>query len=637
MKRIISVLLAVCMVFCQAGSVAAEEADYSKYYEDTYENYKNVMEGWTWQGYLQVDSLFGFVQMDRKIDEHPNLQKAVLFALKLAEGFSMSDAYNENVFEDVEVGFYEDAILSLLMTMEQDITGDLQKQAQADVVMTLKDYAVEGAQAVGGAVNGLFVDGTEIAKSLSVLIDGTSGSMDVLSKTIDSLQTQEQYTALSQYARNYGQFERVLTAILDYSSDENLKKAARNVQNALKQCFEYKMDHVMNYLDEAVIPNLSSFFFDDILTQALDKKELEVLELSSLCNFASGIAAFNAGAKIGSFVSNAGFGSHDIFLRYFEMRAMSKIRDCLIKQVGGLKGSINGPEDYKAIEETQKNLYALLYTVSRGEYCLYSLVEKDAKGTGVIAAVLDFFKGKEHVDRDQWYSYVCETIKQVKYTIQALNPDISEYQSTAMYSAYSNKIQEYEKEYGTAQINKVSEEMFFLSGVCFVSLIDFGKVGQRDLLLVYSVPQVELMWGNEFRFEIWRYENDEMKLMDSGDLMGADGGTRYICITQYNGKIYLVTGANQFMEQYSFHGESSENISIVHEIKVDNIAAETGEREYLIDGGKVAIEEYQNDKQKWLEKAEWYPLNGYIDNYNSILEMLEENNNTKEIIKSKSV
>ena len=431
MKKIISFVLAAILFISSFPlyTFAAQDDVSENVYGDMYENYQAVMAGWTWSQYLQNDSNFGFVEFSKKVDESPFLRGIINTALSIADGIDMYKLINDGTDalseDDVEIGFYEDAILSLLMTMEQDVSGSLEQQAKADATMTLKDYMVDGTEAVAGTVTGLFVDSTAVAQSLTILVDGLSGSMDVLSKTIDSLETQEQYASLSQYMRNYGQFERVLNAIQDYSTDENLKQAARNVQNALQQCFEYKMDHFTDYLEDATLPNLSSFFFDDVLKQVLEKENLEITGLSAMCNLSQGIAAFNAGAKLGSFFANSVFGSNDIFLRYFEMRAMAKIRDCLISEVANLEKSVVGAQDYQEMQKIQSYLYCLLYTCSRGEYCMYSMLTKDADMTGTVSnlgrKLIAWIFGKELTDFDEWYASACGLIEDAKQNVDGLN------------------------------------------------------------------------------------------------------------------------------------------------------------------------------------------------------------------------
>lgn len=431
MKKVLSFILVALLLISAfpLHTFTQQKNSAENMYDELYTNYQDVMEGWTWRQYLQNDSKWGFVKFSQEVDQSPFLRGIIKVALSVADGIDIHkilfDGTDALSGDDVEIGFYEDAIMSLLMTMEQDISADLKLQAKADATMTFKDYMVDGTEAIAGAGVGLFTDSTAVAKSLSTLVDGLSGSLDILSNTIDSLETQEQYISLSQYTRNYGQFERVLTAILNHSNDENLKQAARNAQNALLQCFEYKVNHFTNYLDDAVLPNLSSFLLDDVLTQALDEKDLKVTGLSKMCNFSKGVSAFNAGAKIGSFFANSVFGSNDIFLRYFEMRAMANIRACLIPEISNLQKSIKGPEDYQKIQKVQSYLYCLLYTCSRGEYCMYSMLTKDADMTGVISnfarKLISLVFKMELVDFQTWYTDASELMEYAKENIDRFN------------------------------------------------------------------------------------------------------------------------------------------------------------------------------------------------------------------------
>lgn len=641
MKKAVSLVLATVLLVCTFPFyVFAQQDDVvDDAYADMYDNYRAVMDGWTWNHYFQSDSNFAFVSFSKRVDNSPFLQGIINFSLSIADGVGTEDFFVDGNSVDsadqVEIGFYEDAILSLLMTMEQEVSGSLEQQAKADATMTFEDYVTDATSATVDLIGPFAGDISEAVESVFLLLDGTVGALNISTAGLEAIQTKEQYEALSQYIRTCAQFEKILGA-LQNSPDDNLKKAADNICNALRQTFDYKIQHIMDYTEESAIPELGSFLYDDVLTKVLETGDLEIYGLSAMCNLVGGITAFNAGAEIGSFIANAAFGSHDIFLRYFEMRAMAKIRDCLITEISTLDGSVTGPEDYQEIQNIQSYLYCLLYTCSRGEYCMYSLLEKDAKGTAVFSNIVDFFKGKEQKDRDEWYAAACDLVEYAKRNVDGMNLDIPEIQVSAMYNAYSQKIHEYENKYGTAQLNTVLgadrfSDMFFLSGVCFVNLINFGQTEQPDLLLVYSIPEMKVMEGNEFRFEIWRYEKDEMKLMDSDFLFGGDGGSRTLCITQHNGKNYLVTGSMDAFEYYNFHGQLDNQIGVVHEIEHGD-PGDFPDTEYYIDGHSVTSEEYQTDEDQWLANARWYPLNGYIDQYNSMVELLQETYKTKQFI-----
>lgn len=450
MKKAVSFVLAAILFVSsfQLYTCAAQDDMDENEYDELYENYQAVMEGWTWSQYLQNDTNFQFVKFSQKVDESPFLSGIINVSLSIADGIDiyklLLDGTDALSGDDVEIGFYEDAILSLLMTMEQDVSGSLAQQAKADATMTFQDYVMDAADATVGVLSPFTGDLNESLKSLFMLLEGTTSALNISTAGLEEIQSKSQYESLSKYVRTYAQFEKVLNAI-QRSDDENLKKAADNVSNALRQTFEYKMEHITDYMAEDILPDMGSFLFDNVLSQAMKQGDLQVTGLSELCSLSAGVTAFNAGAKVGSFFANSVWGDHDIFLRYFEMRAMAKIRECLLSEISSLE-NVNGPEDYQEMQKVQSYLYCLLYTCSRGEYCMYSMLTKDADMTGVVSdwgwKLIALVFGKELTDFDEWYASACGLIEDAKQNVDGLNLTIPDTENSISFDGTDDMVNE---------------------------------------------------------------------------------------------------------------------------------------------------------------------------------------------------
>jgi len=413
MKRLVSCFLILClMLSCTPGAVAAESASYAEYYTDSYESYLSSMNGWLWLDYLKNDNQFGFVQFSNKMEESTLLQKAIFTTIELMDGIHWNDIESPG---NAEIAFYEDAILGLLVTMESELSSELDKQSEADATMTLMDYAVDGGQA---AVNvaGALAGGKAAADIFMPLLNGLTGSESLIQGAMKNLESDAQYKALARSAHLYCDFEKVLSAILK-SDNEALKTAAQNVLDGINQSFTYKLENISSYTGDTAIPQLGAFVFDDVLGKSIESGDITG-ESAAMVNLFRGVNAFNAGAGIGAFIGNSVVGGHDIFLRYFEMLAMAEIRDRLIEDISQRVSSVTGPEDYNEIREIQSYLYALLYTCQRGEYCMYSLLAKDYTG------IARFIFGGKTKNVDEWYASTSNVLKTAYDRIGEFTPEI---------------------------------------------------------------------------------------------------------------------------------------------------------------------------------------------------------------------
>lgn len=180
------------------------------------------------------------------------------------------------------------------------------------------------------------------------------------------------------------------------------------------------------------------------------------------------------------------------------------------------------------------------------------------------------------------------------------------YSSEERYQAYAELIENYESQYGIAKVHKMDEWFSYMTGLCFMKLVDFTQSGQEDLLLVYQT-NVDNAWGvsREYTFEVWGFQGNKMVMLDSGELFGTDGGVKTVYLTEYNENIYLVTGGTDSFGYYYYHGYSNGEFGIVREAEWD------WDEEYIcsIDGIDVTYEEFETEQEKWLGNSIEYNLN----------------------------
>ena len=542
MKRLLSSFLILCLLLsCTPGAVAAESTSYAEYYTTSYESYISSMNGWLWIDYLKNDNQFGFVQFSNKMEESTLIQKAISITIELMDGIHLNDIEWSG---NAEIAFYEDAILGLLVTMESELSSELDKQSEADATMTLMDYAVDGEQAVVNFV-GALTGGEAAANIFMPLLNGLTGSEALIQGAMKNLESDAQYKALARSAHLYCDFEKVLSAILIKSDNEALKTAAQNVLDGINQSFTYKLENISSYTGDTAIPQLGSFVFDDVLARSIESGDITG-KSAAMVNLFRGVNAFNAGTGIGAFIGNAVVGGHDIFLRYFEMLAMAEIRECLIEDISQRAFSVTGPEDYNEIREIQSYLYALLYTCQRGEYCMYGLLAKDYTG------IARFIFGGKTKNVDEWYESTSKVIKTAYDRIAEFTPEIelnvvesitfSSYYgelgtigaTITGYDGNKNVIWEYNTpEYQETELPRVSE------------------IGQIDSMYLFvqdrSIIALDVQTGNT----IW--ENSDFGGSGTGVAFGPNA--IYLC-GQYGPDFYAISYAGETLARIDSFDEN---------------------------------------------------------------------------------
>lgn len=190
------------------------------------------------------------------------------------------------------------------------------------------------------------------------------------------------------------------------------------------------------------------------------------------------------------------------------------------------------------------------------------------------------------------------------------------------YEAYADKIMEYEAIYGPVRIARLNDWLTYLKGLCFMKLIDFDKNGQEELLLVYKKEYTEensVFYG--YSFEIWGYENEEIVMLDSGELFGTDGGVTHIYLTEVDGYTYVVSGGTDGFGYYYYHGYSENGFGVSMSQEWEDDAR--GNIICKINGERVSDAEFEREHEKWFGNCKEYLLVAYDTNYSYESEIRE--------------
>ena len=168
------------------------------------------------------------------------------------------------------------------------------------------------------------------------------------------------------------------------------------------------------------------------------------------------------------------------------------------------------------------------------------------------------------------------------------------------YKAYSKLIANYESTYGTAKKVEESAWYSYMTGLCFMKLVDFGGTGNEQLFLVYRSD-------NTYKFEVWNWSSNQLVLQDSGSLFLTDGGQTTIILANYASKSYIVTGSVDDFGEIYFHGYSGTIFGIQKTFLLDEVS------QYKIDQKSVSYSVYEKELDKWAKSRTEYRLKYQCD------------------------
>lgn len=176
-----------------------------------------------------------------------------------------------------------------------------------------------------------------------------------------------------------------------------------------------------------------------------------------------------------------------------------------------------------------------------------------------------------------------------------------------LYELFRKVIMNAEAQYGEPQKYDVDDWASMLDGVCFARLVDFNHDGLEELILVYETNEEGYHLGN-FRFEIWCYNGDNLTIADSGGLYGTDGGTKTLCITEYNGNTYIISGMGDDFDYQYYHGYGENGFGIVREATYE-WCPDTDNIVYTINGYDVSEGQWTAEQDAWRADASFYMMN----------------------------
>lgn len=419
MKRILSIILSFLITVCSIFPALASEADQiqtrlkaSGYYKDVYDGYQYHMSGYMWNEYFNNDNSFAYVLFSNQVKNkhNPFFDAAMSAATNLINGLPVYDMILNARFDpdDAKVEYYEMALSSLLVTLEQDINDSINHQVDADLTMSGWDYVMKENSAAAGTIS-VFSDGV-----LPYVADYIGALTDEAKKQIDSY---EDLQILLRDQKKYNQFTELLRLIQKNTDDPLLKKAAENVRHAIDFSNEYKIKqinediantmgylstpffHVFDMVEKDLKKSLENgISFLDGTDEFIEKGGLYAVKFLNTANQLYGAA--KTGTDIGIFISDVLVGGSNIVLRYYEMLAMAEVREALLVEIQKEHQKITSPDQFEEIKKNCDLLRTLACVNIRGDHCMYSLLTMDANFLTLLVIKDD--QGQP-IDYDDWH------------------------------------------------------------------------------------------------------------------------------------------------------------------------------------------------------------------------------------------
>lgn len=178
-------------------------------------------------------------------------------------------------------------------------------------------------------------------------------------------------------------------------------------------------------------------------------------------------------------------------------------------------------------------------------------------------------------------------------------------ETTVMYQLYYDKLMEMQGEYGEAQFlsgeyeyaSGVIDTVYYWSGLCFASLVDFDSDGQEELVTaVYESEGSVYELYDDYIIQIWAYENGSIQEVYSQNPFTTDWSD--MCyLEEIDGRYYIVdgySGGAGYLNEY--YGYQNGVFTLVKSLDV--YASTEG---WLVDGNEVTYEEYIDAEDEWLE------------------------------------
>lgn len=316
---------------------------------------------------------------------------------------------------------YEEVLMNIIMTSEYDSSEKISEQYKIDKMKSGKEYLMDAKDAVNSAIqiySGIHSTDNKWEEALTTAIDGLSTLTDNTDNLLDAL------CDLETILYNYGKLDELLNYIYENSSGE-LKKAAQELNSGMKSLMCIKLE-MYNDVSNKNFQNYTELLFTDSLFKAVklsdeyasdDSLKFFVDKADDLFNKLDVMkSSWDLGTIIGKTIGNVAVGGENIIRRVHEIEALSDIEDVLSNKILEEQNVLLGNQTIENLQNYVYDCNILTGTHIRGEYCVYSIIAKDAGWL----SLLNFSKAE---DAKQWYDLKTERILKISSNLENLLND----------------------------------------------------------------------------------------------------------------------------------------------------------------------------------------------------------------------
>lgn len=382
MKRFISFVLAFAVLLSLSVTASASnyndflnikdesQYDMEAYYQELWINYE-ANTSYLWN-YICEDQCNSYVQIANHFEGNGWYE----FATRWTE-------------QELTKERYVEILVNLMSLMDYTTHDMIEKQVDADTLKTFGDYALDVSEILVGTVTLHSAFGSRVTEPMKKIATATGLTSGAAELTVDTI---EAYKYLDWTLQTYEHHDSFLTAIIQNTDDELLQNAAIELSDIVNKTFYCKINAVSDISESTAEYIGKDVFFDTIVldkmlanASILDLSESDFAILDLLKNTYSVFTTSLSYIQDWSvFISDMLGGSSDVMNRYNEMRALTAIREALIKQAELYRNNIKNAHNYVEIGKLcvlMKDLVCINY---RGEYCVHEMLVHDGQAFSLV-------------------------------------------------------------------------------------------------------------------------------------------------------------------------------------------------------------------------------------------------------------
>lgn len=311
---------------------------------------------------------------------------------------------------------YMETLVNIIAASDLDRADSVAKQKKMDNLKSLKDYALDISEMGKDAVSVMVGSSSQVSSlenELKIAVNGVYTLADNTDNWIEAISNLETIT------QDYSEHDAFL-ALIENKSDGELQEAAHILREGMNAAYKIKLDSYADVSEEN-FKNYEEFFFSDIFFEALknvpeyEKDESLKFFVDTGDSIISKIgtlgSAWNLGAAIGTLVGDVVVGGENLINRVLEMMALHDISVILQTQVldsgYAFWSNVGNDNEKNLVNDYISWSNYLIGCRLRGEYCLYSIVAKDA-------GLLSWFDKESAEEAKAWYDNKTEKILKIQ-------------------------------------------------------------------------------------------------------------------------------------------------------------------------------------------------------------------------------